>query len=42
LRYSSRRSISDRADIRRVHWLATMLAVIALLADWLSALPAVS
>ena len=34
--------VSDRAGIRRVHWLAIMLAVIALAADWLSALPAAS
>ncbi len=34
--------VSDRASVRRVHWLSIMLAVIALAADWLSALPAVS
>lgn len=31
--------VSDRAGVRRVHWLAIMLAVIALAADWLRALP---
>jgi 4-hydroxybenzoate polyprenyltransferase len=34
--------VSDRAGVRRVHWLAIMLAVIALAADWLGALPAVN
>ena len=31
--------VSDRAGVGRVHWLAIMLAVIALAADWLRALP---
>lgn len=31
---------SDRAGVGRVHWLAIMLAVIALAADWLWSLPA--
>jgi 4-hydroxybenzoate polyprenyltransferase len=34
--------IGDRLRVGRVHWLAIMLAVIALAADWLSALPSVS
>lgn len=33
--------ISDRLGVRRVHWLAIMLAVIALAADWLRAHPSV-
>jgi 4-hydroxybenzoate polyprenyltransferase len=32
--------IGDRAGVGRVHWLAIMLAVIALAADWLRSLPA--
>jgi 4-hydroxybenzoate polyprenyltransferase len=32
----------DRLRVGRVHWLAIMLAVIALAADWLNALPSVS
>lgn len=31
--------VSDRMGIGRVHWLAIMLAVIALAADWLRAIP---
>ena len=32
--------LSDRAGVGRVHWLAIMLAVIALASDWLRSLPA--
>jgi 4-hydroxybenzoate polyprenyltransferase len=31
--------VSDRAGVGRVHWIAIMLAVIALAADWLRSLP---